>query len=74
MPTFDNLLYEREDFIVTLTVNRPNVLNALNRKTLVELRRAFFEFRHDQAARVLIITGSGKRGFVAGADIARWPP
>lgn len=70
MPTFDNLLYEREDFIVTLTVNRPEVLNALNRKTLVELRRAFFDFRHDHAARVLIITGSGKRGFVAGADIA----
>ncbi len=70
MPTFDNLLYERTDFIVTLTVNRPNVLNALNRKTLVELRRAFFEFRHDHEARVLIITGSGTRGFVAGADIA----
>ncbi len=67
---YENLLYEREDFIVTLTVNRPRVLNALNRKTLVELRRAFFEFRHDHDARVLIITGAGDKGFVAGADIA----
>ncbi|MBL8788332.1 MAG: enoyl-CoA hydratase/isomerase family protein [Deltaproteobacteria bacterium] len=67
---FENLLYEREDFIVTLTVNRPQVRNALNRKTLSELHRAFFEFRHDADARVMILTGAGDRAFVAGADIA----
>lgn len=67
---FENLLYEREDFIVTLTVNRPQVRNALNRKTLSELSRAFFEFRHDSDARVMILTGAGDRAFVAGADIA----
>ncbi len=67
---YDNITYEREDFIVTLTVNRPKALNALNRKTLTELSRAFFEFRHDQDARVLIITGAGDKAFVAGADIA----
>jgi enoyl-CoA hydratase len=67
---FDNLLYEREDFIVTLTINRPQTMNALNRETLVELRAAFEAFQHDQAARVLIITGAGDKAFVAGADIA----
>lgn len=69
MPSYDNLKYEREDFIVTLTVNRPKTLNALNRKTLGELTRAFFDFQHDNDARVLIITGAGDRAFVAGADI-----
>jgi len=67
---FDNLRYEREDFIVTLTVNRPKVLNALNQKTLTELQRAFFNFQHDADARVMILTGEGDRAFVAGADIA----
>lgn len=67
---YDNLLYERDGFIVTLTLNRPKTLNALNRKTLGELTRAFFEFQHDSDARVLIITGAGDRAFVAGADIA----
>lgn len=67
---FENLLYQRDDAIVTLTINRPNVRNALNRKTLAELHRAFFEFRHDSDARVLILTGAGDRAFVAGADIA----
>ncbi len=67
---FENLVYEREDFIVTLTINRPQVRNALNRKTLSELHRAFFEFRHDGDARVMILTGAGDRAFVAGADIA----
>ena len=67
---YDNLLYERDGRIVTLTINRPQVMNALDRKTLTELHRAFFEFRHDHEARVLILTGAGDRAFVAGADIA----
>lgn len=67
---FDNLTYERQEFIVTLTVNRPKVLNALNQKTLTELQRAFFEFQHDADARVMILRGAGDKAFVAGADIA----
>ena len=70
MMDYENLLYEREGNIVTLTINRPQVLNALNNKTLTELHRAFFEFRHDGEARVCILTGAGDRAFVAGADIA----
>ncbi len=67
---FENLVYSRDDYVATLTINRPAVRNALDRKTLNELHRAFFEFRHDQDARVLILTGAGERAFVAGADIA----
>ena len=70
MMYFENLTYTREGFIATLTVNRPQVRNALDRKTLSELHRAFFEFRHDANARVMILTGAGDRAFVAGADIA----
>ena len=67
---FETLLYERDGSIVTLTVNRPEVLNALNRQTLVELGRALSEFRGDPEARVLVLTGAGGKSFVAGADIA----
>ncbi|MFT7578622.1 MAG: enoyl-CoA hydratase [Myxococcota bacterium] len=69
--TYENLIYSRDQAVVTLTINRPEVLNALDKKTLTELHRAFFEFRHDAAARVLILTGAGDRAFVAGADIAQ---
>jgi len=69
--SYDNLVYERDDDgIVVLTINRPTVLNALDRKTLSELHRAFLAFRHDERARVLVLTGAGDRAFVAGADIA----
>jgi len=67
---YENLTYVRDGFVATLTINRPTVRNALDRKTLSELTRAIFEFRHDQDARVLILTGAGERAFVAGADIA----
>ncbi len=67
---YENLTYERDGHVATLTINRPSVRNALDRKTLSELHRAVFEFRHDNDARVLILTGAGDRAFVAGADIA----
>jgi enoyl-CoA hydratase len=66
---FDNLLLEREDAVVILTVNRPKVLNALNSQTIDELRRAVLEVRHDPAVRCLVVTGAGDKAFVAGADI-----
>ena len=67
--TFENLLFEREGAIATLTINRPAVLNALNSATLDELRRAVLAVRGDAELRVLIITGAGQKAFVAGADI-----
>ncbi len=67
---FENLLYEKKDGIAFITFNRPKVLNALNRKTVEELRDALTDARDDVAVRVLILTGAGEKSFVAGADIS----
>jgi len=67
--SFDNLLLERDGPVAVITINRPQVLNALNTPTLDELRRAILELKHDAAVRVVIITGAGDKAFVAGADI-----
>ena len=66
---FENLLYEKKDAIAHITFNRPKVLNALNRKTVEELREALLDARDDSSVRVLILTGAGEKSFVAGADI-----
>jgi enoyl-CoA hydratase/carnithine racemase len=66
---YDNLLYENKDGIGFITFNRPKVLNALNRKTIEELRDVLLDAREDSAVRVLILTGAGEKSFVAGADI-----
>jgi enoyl-CoA hydratase len=67
---YENLLYEKRDGIAFITFNRPKVLNALNRKTVEELRDALVDARDDTAVRVLILTGAGEKSFVAGADIS----
>src|SRR3989440_7340905 len=67
--TFENLIYAKKDGIARITFNRPKVLNALNRKTVEELRDALLDARGDDSVRVLILTGSGEKSFVAGADI-----
>jgi len=66
---FENLLYEKKDGVAWITFNRPRVLNALNRRSLEELRAALLDARDDGSARVLILTGAGDKAFVAGADI-----
>ena len=66
---YENLLYEAKDGIARITFNRPNVLNALNRQTIEELGDCLNAARHDDAVRVLILTGAGEKAFVAGADI-----
>jgi enoyl-CoA hydratase len=66
---YENLLIERDGPVATLTVQRPKVLNALNRQTLDELAAAFDELAGDESVRGLILTGSGEKAFVAGADI-----
>ncbi|MGZ4788637.1 MAG: enoyl-CoA hydratase-related protein [Terriglobales bacterium] len=67
--TFENLIYQRKGAIAYVTVNRPKVLNALNRATMAELRAAFEDAKDDAEVRVVLITGSGEKAFIAGADI-----
>ncbi len=66
---FDNLLLDRDDGVAVVTVNRPQVLNALNRQTLDELRQVVLDVKHDERVRAVILTGAGEKAFVAGADI-----
>ena len=66
---YENLLYEKREGIGFITFNRPKVLNALNRKTMEELRDILRAARDDDEVRVLILTGAGEKSFVAGADI-----
>jgi len=67
--SYTNLLIQDDGPIRVLTINRPDQLNALNRATIDELDRALTEAEADKNVRVLIITGSGAKAFVAGADI-----
>jgi enoyl-CoA hydratase len=67
--SFENLLVDRDGAVATITINRPKVLNALNIRTLDELRRAILALKHDDGVRAVILTGSGEKSFVAGADI-----
>jgi len=69
-PALENLLYEKKDGIAYVTLNRPKVLNALNRRTWEELRVAFEDARDDEAVRGVILTGAGDKAFIAGADIS----
>ncbi|WP_376691582.1 enoyl-CoA hydratase/isomerase family protein [Wenzhouxiangella sp. EGI_FJ10409] len=66
---YENLIVTDRDAVRTITVNRPDKLNALNRQTLLELQQAMIEAHGDDAVRVIVITGSGEKAFVAGADI-----
>ena len=65
----ENVLYEKKGAIAYVTINRPHVLNALNRATWSDLRAAFEDVRDDAAIRGVILTGAGDKAFVAGADI-----
>ena len=66
---YDNLLVERDGAVATITINRPDKLNALNHATVRALDAAFNELGQDDAVRAVIITGAGDKAFVAGADI-----
>jgi enoyl-CoA hydratase len=66
---YENLLVETEGGIAVVTVNRPKVLNALNGATLRELGHCFDALRDDASVQGVIVTGSGDKAFVAGADI-----
>jgi enoyl-CoA hydratase len=67
---FENLITKIENIIGWIFINRPDKLNALNAKTIKELYLAFMAFQNDDAVKVVILTGSGDKAFIAGADIA----
>jgi len=69
-PTLANVVYEKKGAVAYVTVNRPQVLNALNLPTWADLRAAFEDVRDDPTVRGVILTGAGDKAFIAGADIS----
>jgi enoyl-CoA hydratase len=68
----ENILIEKQDALATITINRPTKLNALNKATIQELHDAFKTLNEDKSVKAIIITGSGEKAFVAGADISEF--
>jgi enoyl-CoA hydratase len=68
--SYKNLLVEFKNKIAVVTLNRPDKLNALNGETLAEIKQVFEELKNNDSIYVIIITGSGEKAFVAGADIS----
>ena len=66
---FQNLLVEKERGLAIITINRPEVRNALDAKTYEEINTAIEQFEQDETVSVITITGAGDRSFAAGADI-----
>ncbi len=69
---YNTILTELNNGIRTITINRPNKLNALNRETINELHEAFKAGNADKNTKIIIVTGSGEKAFVAGADISEF--
>ncbi len=74
MSEYQNLIFENQEGIGVITVNRPQALNALNADTMAELDRLVDTIAKDPAVKAVIITGAGDKAFVAGADIAYMQP
>lgn len=74
MSEYKNITFEVQDSIGVLMVNRPKVLNALNQETMQELHDLVGKIAADKSVGVVIITGSGDKSFVAGADISQMQP
>ncbi len=69
---YKNLLIKEENGIATITINRPKKLNALNRATIEELHDVFSILTEDASVKIIMLTGSGEKAFVAGADISEF--
>ena len=72
MTTFEHLLVEKQDKIAWISIHRPQKLNALNAALLEELHLLFQSLEVESDIRVIVLTGSGEKAFVAGADIAEF--
>lgn len=70
--SYNNILTKTNNGITTITINRPKKLNALNKETIHELHEAFIEVNKDKSTKVVVLTGSGEKAFVAGADISEF--
>ncbi|WP_166960201.1 enoyl-CoA hydratase/isomerase family protein [Yeosuana marina] len=70
--SYNNILSKVTNSINTIIINRPNKLNALNKETIKELHKAFKAAEEDSEVKVIIVTGSGEKAFVAGADISEF--
>ena len=66
---YENVVINHEEQYSIITINRPKQMNALNKQTIEELHKALSELNKDGKVRAVIITGSGDKAFVAGADI-----
>ena len=69
---YENILVTQNEKIATITINRPKKLNALNKATIEELHKAFSSLQDDDTVKVILLTGSGEKAFVAGADISEF--
>ncbi|AYN05707.1 MULTISPECIES: enoyl-CoA hydratase/isomerase family protein [unclassified Flavobacterium] len=69
---YENILISIEEKIATIIINRPTKLNALNKKTINDLQKAFKLLAKNNDVRVIVLTGSGEKAFVAGADISEF--
>jgi enoyl-CoA hydratase len=69
---YENLLATIENSVLTITINRPDKLNALNKKTISEIGEAIKSAKNNEAVKAIIITGAGPKSFVAGADISEF--
>ena len=69
---FENILLSQKEALAIITINRPKKLNALNKATIEELHEAFQVIDKDSSVKVIVITGSGEKAFVAGADISEF--
>ena len=70
--SFENILTATENGILTITINRPDKLNALNKKTIEEVGAAIIAGEKNDAIKIIIITGAGIKAFIAGADISEF--
>ena len=71
---FEQIIYDKSDGIATITLNRPERMNAFTAKMIDEWYRALWDAHTDADVRVVIVTGAGDRGFCAGADVGRGGP
>ena len=70
--SYATILVQKENHTAIVTINRPNKLNALNKETIGELHEVFKSLQKDKNLKAIILTGSGEKAFVAGADISEF--